>query len=117
MQVLLTTDNHIAGGTELTALVESIVVASLGRFGDQVTRVEVHLSDENSAAKQTEKDKRCLIEARLGGMEPVAVRHMGATLEQALEGAAEKLEKTLDRKIGRLGDRKGRASFGDEPAI
>src|SRR5688572_18361902 len=114
MQILLTTDNHITGSAQLTTFVESIVEGTLGRFGDRMTRVEVHLTDESSAAKSSDDDKRCVMEARLAGMQPIAVRHQGATLEQALEGAAEKLEKTIDRKLERQSDPKGRTSFSGD---
>lgn len=115
MQILLTCDNNITGTTGLTSYVEGVVEGTLGRFRDRMTRVEVHLTDENSSNKASDNDKRCVIEARMAGMQPIAVRHDGATLEQALEGAAEKLEKTLDRKVDKLDDPKGRTSFsGDE---
>ena len=114
MQILLHTDNHIQGSTELTSFVEGIVEGTLGRFSDRMTRVEVHLTDESSSTKSSDDDKRCVIEARLAGLQPIAVRHHGATLEQALEGAAEKMEKTLERKLGRLDDPKGRTSFAGE---
>jgi ribosome-associated translation inhibitor RaiA len=117
MQILLTTDNHITGTKDLTTFVEGVVEGTLGRFGDRMTRVEVHLSDESSAAKSSDSDKRCVMEARMAGLQPVAVRHHGATLGQALEGAAEKLEKTLDRKLDRLDDPKGRTSFSGDPTV
>jgi ribosome-associated translation inhibitor RaiA len=117
MQVQVNTDNHVAGGEGLTRQVEAVVEGALGRFGDQVTRVEVHLNDENSAGKSGSDDKRCLMEARLAGLDPIAVSHRGATLEQALDGAAEKLERALDRTLGRLGDKKGRTSYGGDQAI
>ncbi len=50
MQVLLHTDSHISGSQKLTRLAESIVEGALGRFGERTTRVDVHLSDESSAA-------------------------------------------------------------------
>ena len=114
MQILLTTDNHITGTRELTTFVEGIVEGTLGRFGARMTRVEVHLTDESGSAKSSDDDKRCVMEARLAGLQPIAVRHQGATLEQALEGAAEKLEKTLDRQLDRQSDSKGRTSFSGE---
>ena len=115
MQILLTTDNYITGTTELTSVVQGVVEGTLGRFGNRMTRVEVHLTDESSATKSSENDKRCVMEARMAGMQPIAVRHQGATIEQALEGAAEKLERTLDRKLEKRDDPKGRTSFSGEP--
>ena len=48
------------------------------------------------------------MEARLGGLKPVAVSEQAASLDQAISAAAETLEKTLNRTLGRLGDRKRR---------
>lgn len=117
MQIQINTDNHISTGPELTDLVESTVAAALERFGTRVTRVEVHLSDENSSAKGHSEDKRCAMEARLAGMQPVAVSDLGPTLDQAISGAADKLLRTLDRAIGRREDPKGRTSMAGEQSF
>ena len=53
------------GADELVQLVEAVVRGALDRFSEQITRVEVHLSDENSDKKFGTDDKRCLLEARL----------------------------------------------------
>jgi ribosome-associated translation inhibitor RaiA len=114
MQVLLNTDNHISGGPDLSALADATVKEAMSRFGDRVTRVEVHLTDENSRAKEGENDKRCVMEARLAGLSPITVSDQAATIEQALDGAAERLQKTVARTLERLDDPKGRTSFGGE---
>lgn len=114
MQILLNSDNHIKITSELKTIVDTEVEHALQQFGDRVTRVEVHISDENSRAKDTENDKRCLMEARLAGLQPVAVSHRGSTIEQAVEGAAEKLRETLNQTVERLNNPKGRTSFAGE---
>jgi ribosome-associated translation inhibitor RaiA len=115
MQILINTDNHIDSGPNLKELVESVVQGTLERFGDRVTRVEVRFTDQNSAAKESQGDKRCVLEARLAGLDPIVVSQDGDTLEQALDGATETLEKTLDRRLGKLEDPKGRTSVaGDQ---
>ena len=101
MQIQVNTDSHITGSTKLAQEVEAIVNHALGRFGDRITRVEVYLSDENSAEKSGDSDKRCVIEARLGGLQPISVSHQGSSLDQAASGAANKLEKTLKRTLER----------------
>jgi len=117
MQVQVSTDNHIEGGEELTRQVEAVVEGALGRFSDRITRVEVHLTDENSSSKSGDNDKRCVMEARPAGHQPITVSDQGASLEQALDGAADKLEKTLRRTFGRLDDPKGRTSYGGDQTI
>lgn len=101
MQILVNTDNHIQGSAELTRQVETVAEVALGRFGDRITRVQVHLSDENSREKHGDNDKRCVMEARLAGLQPITVSHQGSSLEQALAGAAATLEKTLKRTLER----------------
>jgi hypothetical protein len=62
--------------------------------------VELHLSDENGK-KSGVDDKRCLMEARLAGLAPIAVSHNAATLTQAIDGAAAKLKRALDTAVDR----------------
>jgi hypothetical protein len=45
------------------------------------------------------------MEARLAGLEPVAVTEDSATIGGAISGAAKKLQRTIDRTVGRLHDR------------
>lgn len=105
MQVQINTDSNIEGHDELTQQVEAVIRDALDRFSERITRVEVHLSDENSDQKFGIDDKRCLLEARLAGLRPTAVSHQAATLEQAVDGAAEKLKRSLESTLGRLGNR------------
>lgn len=101
MIIQLNTDNNIRGSEELQASLEELITTSLGRFADQLTRVEVHLKDDNSH-KPGEHDKRCTIEARPEGMQPIAVSDNGNTETQAVKGAIDKLKVALDTAIGRL---------------
>ena len=117
MHIQVSTDSNIHGSEEMTRQVEAVVEGALGRFGDRITRVEVHLTDENSSSKSGDNDMRCVMEARLVGMQPITVSHQGASLEQALDGAADKLEKTLKRTLERLDDPKGRTSYGGDQTI
>lgn len=54
MHVQTNTDRNIQASESLAAQVEAVVIGALGRFVDQVTRVEVHLSDENGAKSGAE---------------------------------------------------------------
>ncbi len=106
MQVQVNTDHNIAGHEALAARVRGVVENTLSRFSDQITRVEVHLSDENGA-KPGRGDKRCMMEARLEGRQPIAVTHEADTLDQAVDGAAEKLSRAIDSLLGRAHDHRG----------
>jgi ribosomal subunit interface protein len=116
MQIQVNTDNHTQGRAELIRQVEDVVESSLGRFGDRITRVEVHLRDENGRSKSGNDDKRCVMEARLAGLQPITVSAESSSMNQALDGAARKLEKTLRRTLERLDDPKGRTSFAGDPS-
>ncbi len=117
MQVQLSTDNHIEGNAKLTTYVESLVQDSLERFGNRLTRVEVYLSDENSSNKGGSNDKRCAMEARVSGRQPVTVTATAGSIDQALASAVGKLEKTLTSTFDRLDKPKGRPSFTGEEAL
>ena len=107
MQVLVNSDHHIVGGEDLTGRVQGVVEGRLDRFDGRITRVEVHLNDLNSL-KLGERDKRCMMEARVGGMKPIAVTHEAPTLTEAIHVAADKLERAIERALGKLADTQGR---------
>jgi ribosome-associated translation inhibitor RaiA len=65
--------------------------------------VVVHFSDEDGN-KDGVNDKRCMIEARLAGMKPIAVTNQANTHEQAFIGAIDKLKTSLEKITGRLKD-------------
>lgn len=106
MQIQVNTDENIRGGEDLTARISAEIHTRLDRISQHITRIEVHLSDEN-ADKPGEADKRCLIEARLEGRQPEVVSDHAATLEQAYLGAAKKLQRALETTLGKLSHLKG----------
>lgn len=114
MQIQVNTDDHIQGREALAERVSGEVARFVGRFSERITRIEVHLGDEN-AAKSGADDKRCLIEARLAGRQPIAVTHHAATLKAALNGAGKKLRDALDSVLGREHDHKGGATIREMP--
>ena len=101
MKIQFNTDSNITESKELRDSLIALISEGLSRFSDQITRLEVHLSDENSH-KEGLNDKRCLLEARLEGRQPIAVKNQANNLEQVVVGAVDKLKVSLDTKIGRL---------------
>lgn len=101
MQIQVTTDNHIHGGERLIAGISEGVRSTLERFTNQITRVEVHLADVNGP-KGAENDKRCLIEARLAGHQPIVASHQASTVDESVDGASEKLLRAIETTLGRL---------------
>lgn len=63
MQIQVITDENIEGHEAMAAGVEAVVTSTLAQFSEHLTRVEVHISDEN-ADKSDQRDKRCMMEAR-----------------------------------------------------
>jgi hypothetical protein len=47
MKIQFNTDKNVTGSEELRASLTSIISGELSRFDDHITRLEVHLSDEN----------------------------------------------------------------------
>jgi hypothetical protein len=112
MKIQVNSDSNIEGRESLAAHVSGVVEAALAHISEHVTRVEVHLSDENSH-KASDDDKRCVMEARLEGRQPVAVTHQAATLDQAVRGAAKKLGRKVESTLGRLRDQRKRVTSPD----
>jgi ribosomal subunit interface protein len=108
MQVQINTDRNIEGREALADHVRGVVESALSRFSDHITRVEVHLRDENSDKKDGDDEMRCMMEARIEGRQPIAVTHQAASLDQAVDGAADKLTRLIESTLGRLRDRKRR---------
>jgi ribosomal subunit interface protein len=104
MQIQINTDHNIEGHQALAAQVSGVVENALSRFSEHITQVDVHLSDENSNKKGGYNDMRCMIEAHLEGRQPIAVTHQATTLDQAVDGAVDKLTNLIESTLGRLHD-------------
>ena len=115
MKVLINTDHNIGGHEALAVQVSDVVKNALSRLSDHITRVEVHLSDDNGD-KSGNNSKRCMMEARLEGRQPIAVTDQAATLDQAVDGAANKLTRLIEHTLGRLHDEKSRRTDPPLPA-
>lgn len=104
MRVIVKADHNIEGQDAAFDRISGVVETALSRFSDRITRVKVHLSDENSDKKGGDQDIRCLMEVRIEGRQPVAVTHEAATVEQAVAGAVAKMARLIDSNFGRLGE-------------
>ncbi len=101
MKIQINTDNNVSGNKSRNDSLIALLSEGLNRFSDQITRIEVHLSDEDGN-KVGINDIRCMLEARLEGRPPIAVTSQANTLETAVKGAMEKLKNTLSNSLGRL---------------
>lgn len=101
MQIQVNHGNHLRLGSDVERRFADIIRDTLNRFGDRITRVEMHLSDEN-ARKHGNSDKRCLLEVRMANLQPVAVSHLAESWQLAFDGALEKVEHALNHTLGKL---------------
>jgi hypothetical protein len=108
MQVQVNTSNGIENKETLERWADDFLNESLARFKQEITRIEVQLTDENSG-KRGAADKRCMLEARLTGHEPVAVNHHGESQDEAFRGATQKLMRALEHTFGKLDRHEHRA--------
>lgn len=103
MQLLVETDKNIALTDDLRGRLERKLESAAGQYQDRITRIQVFLTDVNNE-KGGINDKRCVIEARPAGLDPIAVHHHASTVELAIDGAVARLGSLLDSRFGRRAD-------------
>lgn len=108
MKVQVNTSNDIENKEALERWAADYLNEQLARFDQDITSLEVQMTDENHAAKGGGVDKRCMMEARINGRAPVAVTNFAPNQNLAFRGAAEKLEHALDHAFGKLDRREHR---------
>ncbi len=101
MTIQLNTDKNLNIHEAFGAKLNDLLSEELSRFSNHITRIEVHLSDEDGS-KGGINDKRCLLEARLEGRQPVVVTGIANTYDQAVDSAIDKLKASLNTIVGRL---------------
>ena len=100
MTIQFNTDKNIAGDEKLEAYVNTLVADKLARFREHITRIEIHLSDENGS-KTGEQDKCCKLEARLENRQPILVSSNENTIEKAVSNSISKLLASIETIIGK----------------
>jgi hypothetical protein len=106
LDIQINTANNVEGREALARSLEETVRTKLSRFSERLTRVEVHVGDENGE-RSAGDDKRCVIEVRPAGREPISVTDQAGSIDQAASGALNKVATALDRTFGRITSRKG----------
>jgi predicted component of type VI protein secretion system len=104
--IQINTDNQVQSDAERDARLEEQIRQRLSRFEARITDVEVHVSDVNGP-RGGSADLRCTLEARVNGIQPVAVAEHGATVDRAVRAAAKTAVRALDSQLGKLADRRG----------
>jgi hypothetical protein len=72
------------------------VERDLHRYDGRIRKVDVLILDED----QSPDEKWCVVEARLAGWEPIAVRAHAGSFERAVHAGAEKIEEVIAETLG-----------------
>lgn len=103
MQIQINSDKNIEITKEAKDDLKSKVEKKLDRFDNLVSRVEVHLSDENSD-KSGLNDKKCLMEARLLNRQPIIVTDHSDNVGKSFVSSLNKLQRKIDSIVGKMRD-------------
>jgi ribosome-associated translation inhibitor RaiA len=99
MQIQINTHNHVEGHERMEAYFSETIANALKRFEDKITRIEVHINDENG---EKFGEKRCIIETRIAGMSPIAATNHSDTTEKAVAGAIDKMKHLLTTTFDKM---------------
>lgn len=103
MHIQINSDKNIDININSKQIYKSKTEKKLERFENIISRIEVHLSDEN-AEKSGLNDKKCLIEARMQNRQPIIVTDTSDVIEKSFASALNKLTRKLDTIVGKMRD-------------
>lgn len=109
VNIQINTDHNIQGNEDLIAKFSSTINSSLSQTSYHITSIQVHLSDKDGE-KKGKNDKHCMLEARLEGRQPIVVTENAETLNEALNGAVDKLINMIEKILGRQHDKRNHDS-------
>jgi len=101
MKLQFNTDNHIERTEALEQMASKKIQGDLKHYLDHITRIEVHLSDQN-ADKAGADDIQCRIEARVQGKQPVITTARDRSKEAAISEASDKMKAALRTMMGKM---------------
>ncbi|HEX7367904.1 MAG TPA: HPF/RaiA family ribosome-associated protein [Pelobium sp.] len=102
MIIQVNTDNHIDGKEELNTYITNLFNEKLQRFDSQLTRIEVHLSDENGGEKGGANDKKCNIEARLENTDPIFASAQSDDISKAIHECLQKIKRGIEHQTDKV---------------
>jgi ribosome-associated translation inhibitor RaiA len=102
MKIQVNSDKAINVDASLMRIVKEKSTSALERFAKGLTRVEIHLSDIDNK-KTGPADKRCLIEVRPAGDQPLAASALAKSTEEAVDAALRKMKRALTTFFGKKG--------------
>jgi len=101
MTIQINTDKTLTGEKRSSDFFTSQITEALQRFESHITRIEVHLKDENGK-KDGFNNISCLLEARLEGRQPIAINNQADTIDLAVTGAIDKIKTAIETILGRI---------------
>lgn len=101
MTIQINTDNTLNGDRQRQDFFKSQITESLKRYQSHITRIEVHLKDENGK-KDGFNDVSCMLEARLEGRQPIAITNQANTIDLAVTGAIDKIKTAIGSILGKI---------------
>ena len=101
MKIQFNTDKTISGEERQEEFFSNQIAKELDRFNAHITRIEVHLSDENGK-KEGINDIHCLLEARLEGLKPIVAKDQAGSVAASVAGATSKLKAALTTTLGKM---------------
>ncbi|MDA3873704.1 MAG: HPF/RaiA family ribosome-associated protein [Kiritimatiellae bacterium] len=117
MKIQINTGHNIEGGETLSAHISEVVEHAMIHHREHITRVEVHLSDENGPDGDLNVI-RCGMEERLEHHQPLTVSCEADSVHSAVDVAAEKLDHLVSHTLEKLHDeRKHRTDPPMDPPI
>lgn len=106
MFIQINTGRHVDGREALTAELEAMVAQRLERFASHLTRVEVHVRDQDGP-RSGAGTILASVELRPAGRDPVVATDTASGVEAAVAGALNKAVTAHERLIGKATTRKG----------
>lgn len=100
MTIQINTDNTLSIEKRSSDYFTSQIAEALQRFDSHITRIEVHLKDENGK-KDGLNDITCLLEARLEGRQLIAITNQANSIELAVSGATDKIKTAIESILGK----------------
>jgi len=96
MKVQINTGHNIVIDAETAQSLSSAITVHLAHFDARITRVELHLRDDDGAVRSGPQQMHCMLEVRLAGRQPDVVTAAASTVELAVRDAAHKMQQLLD---------------------
>lgn len=100
MDIHINTNKSVESNERMEAFFKEEIAKELSIFNEHITRIELHLSDENGP-KANVDEIVCKMEGRLKGRQPIAVTSKGGKIEKAVSGATAKLKSAIQTRIGK----------------